>query len=128
MIDDPSKHHGNGFPPKRAGNGERCVVDRHRFLALIDVRDLGSGDQRSGRVIDLSLSRCCVDTVDPFPSGTLVHVRITGGNRVFESRGTVVGSHMGLWMNIAFMEMTSEHLSALEAWLAERDAAIDPAS
>jgi hypothetical protein len=33
---------------------------------------------------------------------------------------------MGLWMNIAFIEMTSERRSALEAWLAELDGAIDP--
>ena len=128
MIDDPSKRQGNSFPPKMAGNGERCVVDPHRFLTLVHARDLSSGDQRSGRAIDLSWSGCCVDTLDPFPSGTLVHVRITGGNRVFELRGRVVGSHMGLWMNIAFIEMTSERLSALEAWLAEIDAAIGPAS
>ena len=94
----------------------------------VDVRDLSSGAQRSGRITDLSLSGCCVDTLDPFPGGTLVHVRIASGNGVFESRGRVIGSHMGLWMNIAFTEMTSERLSVLEAWFAGLGAAINPAS
>jgi hypothetical protein len=44
MMDDPLKH-----------QGECCLVDRHRFLALADVRDLSSRAQRSGRITDLSL-------------------------------------------------------------------------
>ena len=127
MADDPLKHQGSGVRPRSVRNGERRAVDRHRSPALVDVRDLSSGARRSGRITDLNSGGFCVDTLDPFPGGTLVHVRITGDNGVFESRGRVVGSHMGFWMNIAFIGMTSEHLSVLEAWLAELDAAIHPA-
>ncbi len=66
---------------------ERRSVRRYPFIAAVEITELGSGDQRSGRTSDLSLGGCYVDILDPFPRGTLVHLRIFSLEDVFETRG-----------------------------------------
>ncbi len=61
---------------------ERRSVRRYPFIAAVEITELGSGDQRSGRTSDLY-----VDILDPFPRGTLVHLRIFSLEDVFETRG-----------------------------------------
>lgn len=100
---------------------ERRSVRRYPFAAAVEITDLGSGDRRSARTSDLSLDGCYIDTLHPFPRGTLVHLQIFCPKAVFEARGRVVSSHAGFWMSIGFSEMTPDQRSALEGLLAELD-------
>jgi len=100
---------------------ERRSVRRYPFGAAVEITDLGSGDRRSARTSDLSLKGCYIDTLDPFPRGTLVHLRIFCPKGVFETRGRVVSSHAGFWMGIVFSEMTPDQRLVLERLLVELD-------
>ena len=100
---------------------ERRSVRRYAFCAAVEITDLGSGDRRSARTSDLSLDGCHIDTLQPFPRGTLVHLRVLCLNGVFETRGRVVSSHAGFWMGIGFDEMTPDQRSVLESLLVELD-------
>jgi hypothetical protein len=100
---------------------ERRSVRRYPFGAAVEITDLGSGDRRSARTSDLSLDGCYIDTLDPFPRGTLVHLQIFCPQGVFETRGRVISSHAGFWMGVGFSEMTPDQRPMLEGLLAELD-------
>ncbi len=107
------------------GKANRRSVHRYPFAAAVEITDLGSGDRRSGRTSDLSLGGSYIDILNPFPKGTLVHLRIFSDKGVFETRGRVVSSHAGFWMGIDFSEMTPDQRLALEGLLAELNIQIE---
>jgi hypothetical protein len=67
----------------------------------------------------MGLGGCYVDTLNPFPEGTLVGLRILRDKGVFETKAKVVYCHPRFGMGLAFTEMMPDQRSLLEAWLAE---------
>jgi hypothetical protein len=94
-------------------------VRRCPLVASVEVTELQSGTLLSARISELGLGGCYVDALNPFPEGTLVHLRILRDQGVFETHAKVVYSELKFGMGIAFAEMTSEQLSLLQEWLAE---------
>src|SRR6201984_3585554 len=99
-------------PDRRGGN-------RHCFTAAADVVDISSGARFSTRTTDLGPGGCFVDTTNPFPVGSKLHVRLHKGKTSFETTGTVVYSQHGLGMGIAFSDLAHDRQSPLESWLAD---------
>src|SRR3984957_1122077 len=99
-------------PERRGGN-------RHCFTAAAGGVELSSGARFSTRTTDLGPGCCFVDTTNPFPVGSKLHVRLHKGKTSFETTGTVVYSQHGLGMGIAFSDLAQERRSALESWLAD---------
>jgi PilZ domain len=83
------------------------------------VTELSSGTLLSGRTSELGLGGCYVDSLNPFPEGTLVGLRILRDQGVFETKAKVVYCDPRFGMGLAFTEMTSEQRSLLEIWLIE---------
>jgi len=98
---------------------ERRGGDRHIFTAAADVVEISSGARFSTRTTDLGPGGCFVDTTNPFPVGSKLHVRLHKGKTSFETGGTVVYSQNGLGMGIAFSNLSDERRVALETWLAD---------
>ncbi len=96
---------------------ERRRAPRFTFVAAGEVLDENSGSLLPIRVSDLSLNGCYLDTINPFPGGTPVHVKIFTESHRFEAPATVVYSHIHLGMGIAFRELDSAHLTVLQNWL-----------
>jgi len=96
---------------------ERRRAPRFPFIAAREVLDENSGSLLSIRVSDLSLNGCYLDTINPFPDGTLVHVKIFTDSNRFEAPATVVYFHTHLGMGVAFRELDSTHLTVLQNWL-----------
>jgi hypothetical protein len=71
------------------------------------------------RTSELSIGGCYIDTLNPFPEGTAVKVRIIRDEGVFETIGKVIYSHSGLGMGISFVEIAADQRSILENWIAE---------
>jgi PilZ domain len=92
------------------------------------VTELGSGTLLSGRTSELGLGGCYVDSLNPFPEGTLVSLRILRDLGVFETKARVVYCDPSFGMGLAFTEMTSDHRSLLEAWLTEIVSQLRPVS
>src|ERR1700730_4614187 len=100
-------------------DADRRETERHMFTAGADVREISSGARFSTRTTDLGPGGCFVDTTNPFPVGSKLHVRLHKGKTSFETTGTVVYSQHGLGMGIAFSDLAQERRSALESWLAD---------
>ena len=123
MQDHRHKGHHAGTPSSAPAaavtDSERREGSRHIFTAAADVVELSSGARFSTRTTDLGPGGCFVDTTNPFPVGSKLHVRLHKGKTNFETSGTVVYSQHGLGMGIAFSDLAHDRRSALESWIAE---------
>jgi len=118
-------HHKKHETPSSGGSGaalsesDRRGGNRHIFTASADVVEISSGARFSTRTTDLGPGGCFVDTTNPFPVGSKLHVKLHKGKTSFETTGTVVYSQNGLGMGIAFSDLPSDRRAALEAWLTD---------
>jgi hypothetical protein len=96
-------------------------VRRCPFVASAEVTELGSGSSTklSARISEIGLGGCYVDTLNPFPEGTLVRVRILRDGGAFETQAKVVYTDMRFGMGLAFIEIPPNQRSILENSLAE---------
>jgi PilZ domain-containing protein len=94
-------------------------VRRCPLVASAEVTELHSEALLSARTSEIGLGGCYVDALNSFPEGTLVRLRIIRDQGVFETKAKVVYCDPGFGMGLAFTEMTPDHRSLLEAWLAE---------
>ena len=62
-------------------DNERRRAQRHPFIASAEVEDLAVGSRLPTRISDISAGGCYVDTVNPFPDGTGVRVKIFSGTQ-----------------------------------------------
>jgi hypothetical protein len=99
--------------------GKQRAVRRCPLVASAEVTELRSEALLSGRISEIGLGGCYVDSLNSFPEGTLVGLRIVRDQGVFETQAKVVYSDAGFGMGLAFTEMTPDQRLLLEAWLAE---------
>ena len=104
------------------------AVRRCALVASAEVTELSSGTLLSGRSSELGLGGCYVDSLNPFPEGTLVGLKLLRDQGVFETKAKVVYCDPGFGMGLAFTEMTPDQRSLLEAWLTEIVSQLRPAS
>jgi PilZ domain len=90
---------------------------RYSFIAAAELMEVNSGARMSSQISDLSLSGCYVDTINPLPDGTLVHLRIFTETHAFEAPATVVHSQAFLGMGMKFREVQPESVEVLKLWL-----------
>ena len=95
------------------------INPRFAFIAEAEVAELGEGTRIVARVSELSVRGCYVDTVNPFPEGTELRLRIRFGCSSCELPGEVIYTHSGYGMGVRFGPPAAEHRATLEAWLDE---------
>lgn len=114
-------------PPKESTT-RRSVQDRHRerrrfqrfpFNADAEVVEPESGTKIRGRVTDLSLAGCYVDTLNPFLASTTVHIRIARGLQVLEAQAKVAYCKLGVGMGLAFVSAPADSKKLLGNWIVE---------
>lgn len=109
-----SASHGKSTAVKDA---ERRTSDRQLFAATAEVIEEVTGARFSTRTMDLGPGGCFIDTTNPLPVGSRVHVKISKGSNEFKTNGTVVYSQCGMGMGIAFLELSDKHQEELRGWL-----------
>jgi len=92
---------------------------RHPFVAQVVVVDERGGARISARISDLSLGGCYIDTLNPFPLGTTLRLRIHKNDQIFDALASTASSHTGSGMGLLFAEMTPKQRSMLAGWLDE---------
>ncbi len=92
---------------------------RYPFTAEAEVIELQSGTRIMGRMSDLAREGCYVDTINPFPLGAIVKVRLTQEKNFFEGQAKVVYAQVGMGMGLFFTSAKPEQLWVLEKWLGE---------
>ena len=96
---------------------DRRATQRQQFVAEAQIVEVRSGVRLSARSCDLVLHGCYVDTLRPFPVGTLVRIRLKKDGTAIEANGNVVYELPGLGMGIAFHDLTPDSHAAIEKWL-----------
>jgi hypothetical protein len=107
---------------------KRRSVRRCPLVASAEVTELSSGTLLSGRSSELGLGGCYIDSLNPFPEGTLVGLKIFRDQGVFETKAKVVYCDPRFGMGLAFTDMTPDQRSLLEAWLIEIVSQLRPVS
>lgn len=92
---------------------------RYPFVASIDLLEAQSETRASTRTCDLSLHGCYVDTMNPFPVGSKVHITITHADTTFTADGAVAHSQPNIGMGISFTALKPDQERVLIKWLAD---------
>jgi hypothetical protein len=96
---------------------ERRRNPRYAFIADVQILELNSGMALKARTADLSGGGCYVDTINPFPTATLVTLRLTKSDQSFEAQAKVVYSAVGMGMGLMFVAVDREQQQTLKGWL-----------
>jgi PilZ domain-containing protein len=104
---------------ERARCTERRFDLRSAFIAPVEVIDLRTGVRIQARTSDLSLNGCYIDTLNPFPAGTGIKLRIYRGTEQLEVRADVSARYAGSGMGLIFRDVTAAQRAILESWLCE---------
>jgi len=101
------------------GGPERRTNIRFPLAATSEVFEVRSQTRVHGRCSDISTGGCYVDTLSPFPVGSVVQVRIAREPKEFEAIAVVTYAHVSMGMGLAFTEIRPEHRQVLRSWIAE---------
>ncbi len=93
-------------------------VRRIQLVATAEVTARDTETKLSARMSELGLGGCYVDTLSPFPTGTLLHVRIIRDGGAFECEAKVVYVQDRFGMGIAFTNIAVDQRRLLENWIA----------
>lgn len=96
---------------------ERRITARSAFVARAEVRDMREGSRIKARTSDLSMLGCYIDTLNPFPIGAVVHVRIERDEQLLDMLATVSSRHLGSGMGLVFEDMTPAQREVVTNWL-----------
>jgi hypothetical protein len=107
------------FGTRRSAINERRTTPRYQFTASTEAIEPHSGVRIAGRTSDLGRGGCYIDTISPFPVGTIITVRINRENQSFKAEGKVVFSQTGMGMGVAFATTDPDQLWTLEKWISE---------
>jgi hypothetical protein len=105
--------------PTEAASLEHRRHARFPLAALVEVLDPKSNLQISGRSSDVSLSGCYMDTLNPFPVGTLIRIRLTKEDISFEANAKVIFSQIGMGMGVAFTSAEKDQFRVYQKWIDE---------
>jgi hypothetical protein len=104
----------------------RRASPRYPIVLTAEITEPVSGACLSVRTGDLSRGGCYVDTMNPFPPGTPIRIKLSQGGESFEDNAWVIYASPGLGMGVHFAEpIPPQQLAVLERWLeqAARDSA-----
>ena len=101
----------------------RRANPRFSFFAGAEVT-LGDGTSLHAQLAELSSRGCYIDTLEPIPTRTKLHLRICDGMQTCELNGKVIYLHSGggfgiFGMGVLFDEMGAEQHSSIDGWLRE---------
>jgi hypothetical protein len=97
----------------------RRTTPRFSFIAEAEVTGFWDGTCVVARISELSSRGCYVDTVNPFPMGADLRLRIRYSCSTCEMPGKVIYTHSGYGMGVVFGEIAAGPRATLDAWLGE---------
>jgi PilZ domain len=98
---------------------EKRRVPRYPFIASAELIEIKADVRIASRVSELSLHGCYLDMMNPFPTGTLVLVKISAGDAFFEAKSQIAYSQPNMGAGVKFLEVQAQYQPVLERWLDE---------
>jgi hypothetical protein len=105
---------------------ERRHHTRYPISASLEAVELQSKTRFSGRISDLSMGGCYVDTITALAVGATLKIRLTLDGKFFETKASVIASSAGMGMGLMFTETEPEQLEILKAWIRELSGEVLP--
>jgi PilZ domain len=106
---------GSSGPPYR----EKREVPRFGFIADVALTEPATDTRISGRISEISRKGCYVDVLNTLPEGTHIELKISRDQGVFATKGRIIYVQPGMGMGVAFIDIPSDQLKVLDAWLKE---------
>jgi len=96
---------------------EKRRSPRFPFVAVAEITEKESSEKLVTRVSELSASGCYIDEQNPFPSGTIVTLKIISESEVFDATAKVLYAHLNLGMGLVFQDVSLRSGAVLREWL-----------
>ena len=100
---------------------EKRRTPRYPFIAVAEITDAASDAPLNSQVAELSLNGCYIDMLNTLPVNTKVTVKIFADSECFEATASVIYSHEGLGMGLAFQDVSLKSGILLSRWLQQAD-------
>ncbi len=100
-------------------NRERRRTPRYIFIASAELYEEHSDLRVASRVSELSLNGCYLDMMNPFPTGTVVLLKIFAGEMTFQAKAKIVYATPNVGAGVAFLEVEPKYNYILNHWLEE---------
>ena len=107
---------------------QKRSVPRYPFAAPAVILEPLTQTELSCRTSDISLGGCFVESVDQFPTNTIIRIRIERDGETFKSWCRVAHVQKGIGTGIAFLEHPAEARLTIQSWVAERSEIFDNSS
>lgn len=96
---------------------EKRRSPRYSFIASAELIEEKADVRIASRVSELSLHGCYLDMMNPFPTGTMVLVKISAGEAFFEAKSKIVYSQLNMGAGVGFLQVAPDSQAVLERWL-----------
>jgi PilZ domain len=107
-----------GSPPEAdIAYQEKRRSPRYSFIASAELIEERADVRIASRVSELSQFGCYLDMMNPFPTGTMVLVKISAGDAFFEAKAKIVYSQPNMGAGVSFLEVAPESQTVLARWL-----------
>jgi hypothetical protein len=114
--------------PPNSVRDERRRRPRFPFTADFEGLEPKSNIRIEGRVSDIGMGGCYVNTINPFPQGTLMHIRIRKENECFAAQAKVTYSQLHMGMGLIFVSAAQDQVILFQKWLLALSGAVAPLS
>jgi hypothetical protein len=101
------------------------TVPRYTCVAVTEIVESTSQTCIEGKIREISRKGCYVDSLNPFPVGTLLNLLISRNQGSFATKGKVIYVHEGFGMGVVFLDPIHDQLEILDYWLAEHPRSTD---
>src|SRR5437588_2126026 len=98
---------------------ERRRGPRYAFIASAELIEQKADVRIASRISELSMNGCYLDMMNPFPTGTIVVVKISAGKDFFQATGKIVYSQMNMGAGVSFLEIEKPSQIVLGRWIEE---------
>ncbi len=98
---------------------DRRATCRYPFTTGVTAIDPISETEIDAHTTDICAGGCYVDTMNPFPSRTAVHLRLTRNGKSFHTKAHVAHCQTGVGMGLLFTNIAPAQAPILKRWLAE---------
>src|SRR5260370_36702600 len=122
LCEKPSYHVDRVPQPERVSAfQDKGRSARYSFIASAELIEVKGDVRIASRVSELSRHGCYRDMMNPFPTGTLVLVKISAGEAFFEAKSKIVYAQHNRGAGVTFLEMARDSQAVLERWLHEAE-------